>query len=720
MKKYRENEIVLKSYYDLEKILKNEKLISSFEYIKDRNQLIELLLKYRKYNILKRILEFREDGINNIQNFLDNYLILLNFEINLKIEEKIEIYIDIDNKIGNIYVTKNSIFSKDIVLIVNKNRYIYAIGYLKYICDEREYEKYELIIKKDLNRIDLYYSNEELFFLFLEDKCDIKVYEIYYNQYISKLYHESIYGFIFKIEEFKVKKYVDTVDLIYINMKNNFFESIYLKEEFFVSIFTENVYLYGIEARDNYINSNFSLQESIFFNLKEILDNFEDKIVVKNFFSKRFEINYKDIYFKYMDYYISKIEMENKIKVKNYIPIIDEKYIFNFEKIVSKSYYLDFMYISQNYIDLNQKYSKELVLYLNDYSFSIFESICEIKDAKIMYNVYLKNILKLKTNSFNYEKIIELLSKYLKYNEERENFISLFSYEDDFLTSLKNNEYKLENVYLNDKEKNKYIYNAILVFNYYLKNQNKAFFKILNMDTIINEKNILNLHIEEIIQYLSYESIKKFFEKYNFLDILKTYNCVRLNGNILKTKAFFEVIKEYIAGNFINLKKSEDKDFLYKLNKIYELENEGKINFDYEFLDLNYRFVVYYYNHKEEKIKIIDSDNILKGYIDKFESTNYLDIEFEIINEFKDSEVITKRINILDTFLEMDEEKILELTDNGINLSEINEIVNGILRVFFIFKDNKIKIYFIKRIFDQTYIKGIEKEENLTKNIILC
>ena len=56
MKKYNRNELVIKSQYELSQIARTENLVNRFNTNLDREKLIDLIIKYREYRIIKRIL----------------------------------------------------------------------------------------------------------------------------------------------------------------------------------------------------------------------------------------------------------------------------------------------------------------------------------------------------------------------------------------------------------------------------------------------------------------------------------------------------------------------------------------------------------------------------------------------------------------------------------------------------------------------------------------
>ena len=63
---------------------------------------------------------------------------------------------------------------------------------------------------------------------------------------------------------------------------------------------------------------------------------------------------------------------------------------------------------------------------------------------------------------------------------------------------------------------------------------------------------------------------------------------------------------------------------------------------------------------------------------------------------------------LIKEYTEMDENDFLEMSNIGIEKNYINEVVEGKVRIFVYYEENKLKFYQIKRINDQLYINFSE------------
>ena len=79
MKKYNRNELVIKSQYELSQIARTENLVNRFNTNLDREKLIDLIIKYREYRIIKRILMYNQDSFYKLQEFINKNLLFPNF-----------------------------------------------------------------------------------------------------------------------------------------------------------------------------------------------------------------------------------------------------------------------------------------------------------------------------------------------------------------------------------------------------------------------------------------------------------------------------------------------------------------------------------------------------------------------------------------------------------------------------------------------------------------
>ncbi|CAM3453431.1 hypothetical protein [Pseudostreptobacillus hongkongensis] len=732
MKKYNRNELVIKSQYELSQIARTENLVNRFNTNLDREKLIDLIIKYREYRIIKRILMYNQDSFYKLQEFINKNLLLLElFKDDIYINQQFIIFMGIDNQDIEIHIKKSMKISTDIVLLVNYNKYIYAIAYLEYLEEEGEYVKYRLCIPKELNIIDEEYILEDMYLIFLEENCDIKLFEVYFSIYYKKMINESVYGYMYKIKKFYNKIVENSKYPLFLKINRFYIKSKTIKEDFYIIIIRIDplTCIYGKNAKKIFINNKFKINSSYFNDVEEILNNFDDSIDIYDSFGSSSSIKYSDLFYSYIQYFKNKVENAEKLIYKDVRYITESKVIDNKIDTIEV--------IAKNNIELSKVEQGYIIIYINDKEINILESKYRYIDNKIAYDINIDMNLKLQSSNFSNSRIIEYIFKYLKIKMYDRN-LELYNLKDNIIFNLENkdniektiekNLNKAEeifptnyNLYLEDNimfelSKKNYeilIYLSRKIFELYLADRNKYTFKIYDILDSDIENRLTSLEInreriDEIIMYLAYSSIDVYFNRYSIIESLKKFSRIRMYGEVLKTKAFIEVLKEYIPGKYISLSNYNSENHIYKLYEIYEKEYTGDIITKYNYKDVEYKLSIYYIDYKSKKVLILD-ENMNKSYFDKLKECKEILLLFEYIYEFKENVIKEYLIRVPEKYIEIDEIEFLNLSNVGISVDEINEVTNEILRVFIIPLNKGLEIYFVRRINDQLYYVKFDK-----------
>lgn len=745
MRNYKKEELENKSKYELSKIVINEGLSNIYNIENGRKNLIEKILENRSYSMLNRILDLNEKSFNKIQEIIDKDLILLDEKKDSIIfEDILKIYIDIDSEDNYIKIYKEINIALDIVFIVNFKKYIYAIAYLEFDSLEKDYYKYKLIIPKELNRFFSEDIKESLYFIFLEKNVEEIIYNEYYNQDYDKFLNRSVYSFKVKIEKYSIKKIEkDFNKNLYIKIENNMVITNVFKSEFFVLLLKNTpseIFFFGKNAQKYILDNNFLINETYFSDLYEFLN---DMNVIENcidFFENSKSIDKKYIINKYFKWIVRKSESISKIKYNKAILLTENE---GLKKIIEDIEVEDIKKcINLKYVEFEKTETTFLMFNFLDDSFSITKSVIKIKDEKINYNIKIFNVDLLLNRKCNINNILDYLIKYIKlsiFNHLNNKKIeSLFDYKKNFFSYIKNNskkeiegnienklkivekffstEYKsYKNVIKNSSAQRNYNYLKYLAYNLFEmyfenENSNSYNFEVGNLRNLEFLKN----HIDEIIKYSLYNELKIFFSKNNLIDILKTYKFVKLNGNILKTNAFLEILKEFIPGSLISINTKEEISVLEKAVEYDKLIYNGNIILEYFKKKINIKFSLYYIDYKSNKVKIIDNDGTY-SYIDKSINLNNMDFELILKKEYDNEEIFNFNIDFNIEYIELDEDEFIKICEININNVEINEITNNVIRLFFKFNDDNLIGYFVRRKNDQIYYyKYTKNTSNLT------
>lgn len=718
---FNRNDLMIKTDFELSKIAKREELLNRYAMYNKKDVLIDKILEHlnKKYKYI--ISKLNEDKRSNISSYIkDNIVDLVYYENDIVFEEEFRIYLDIDNIVNKVFVSNDKRISTDLIILSNLENKIYAVGYLEYVSSSRDYKEYKICIRKDTNFIKekIY---DKLKIIFFEEGSDLRVFNIYDEINVNDLIHESIYTYNVFIDKYEIIK-PKILDKLYINLGSKKVESIYRNEEFYILFvnYTKNIIYFGEDVKDYLINDNFKYREYEILNIKDVFNYFDEEIKCIDMNSNIFVLKGREIFSLFINSYISKIEADKLIKIK------EIEYISDFCDKKLNSKYNKYFYINLKYIDNNKKNSTYTLFYIDDNEFSFLDVSYTIKDSKVSYDLVLNVEKKYQSNIFNNDNIKKFLVYLIKFlitdNELNDiYYLDLINFREkindlEYTYPIMYDKY-VDNNYLYSKAKQNYKifeYIAERVWHVYINSIHEQYIKLDDIYNFDNNSILIGKYISrDVIDYLVKEfskiHIDNFFKNYDTIDIIKKFINIKMSGELLKTKVIYDVLKEYIPGRYISNNTSSDKENLFKyLYKYDELQNKGEIKFDYIFKDIKYEFTLYSLNYKSEKEEVLKSNIDKYGYIDKISETIYISFILEYEYEYMENNIKELKWYLIKEYTEMDENDFLEMSNIGIEKNYINEVVEGKVRIFVYYEENKLKFYQIKRINDQLYINFSE------------
>lgn len=654
MRKYTLNELNNMNYHDLYNIAIDEKIISIYTEHRNREEIIEILLKYRGEEDKYIIREYIPEAMYNLQLYIDKYVRINDENIEeIKVNKDYTFYSDIDIYENDEYILsidKESTIGKDIVLLVNKKGYIYAILYLT--------------IKSHDNRYIQYYLNTRYVFIEIYKEIQEDIYLLFFN----KNDMPQIY------EKYSSNKYIEAVNII-------------AKRKNIGKISIKNVEKI-INILPIYININ---------NIISIYGN--KKIDISNI---QIEVNE----------YIKELEVKNRLKIEN-VYYINEKYrqysdnVYEDIKNINESNLLNYRIANQeienlkeiiniNVLDNILSEKEYLLLSLNEDSFKIYRNKYLIKEKNISYHIELEsnelyeNLELSENNIINniYEYIYKNKVKYDKYYKENLNRNKIKEIKDNKIYYF---HIIQEDIEIEEDEQLKEKANDI--YSYYLNEDYEEY--IFSDNIIIYKKDIENIIIEII-----HKCLAKFFDDYTIINIIKEFKNIKLVGGLLYKDVFYNAIKEYIPGKLINNKNINIKNeyvLVDAVNILLENKYKGNNTIYSKYIKLEKIYNIEYEDYKKNRIHIFNSKIDDIKYFDKISAIKELNLI--IINDNIENE---ENIIISDNYIEMDEKEIVDRC--RLNKSYLNNINNNNIRFIISKQENKVILINILRKNNQLYL----------------
>ncbi|WP_156285838.1 hypothetical protein [Oceanivirga salmonicida] len=740
MSLYSKNELILKSRDELYKIALKEKLIDILKSDKNKKQLIDLILKYRKDYKENSIKEYSEIGFIKIQEIIDKKLVIYNKKENdIEVPRSFKLYKNVriikqDNYF--ILIEKDLDIDTNIVLLCGKNKYIYSILNLelddKYI--DNRYNRF--YIRFSVDRFTDNFNNEEnISLIFFNTYNTSLIYSIYNEEYLEVI-PDKFLAYIVGIAEFEYLELDKTLETCPIIFSENKVICKYFEYDFNMyisSIKNKNIDIYFFDDALNELSSkNYYINATYINNIDYLLKNCEEKIYIYDKYLNFIQISKKrllEIFFnylkelivsyskkKYLSYYILGIDYEqndmlkldickifNYKLIKNRIKKIDKKYKSNYYLIVNTEN--DKIKITTNNYNITEKdINYEIVLntHINteiNLSKKIIVNkifyMLKFKMSQIEYLNFSEKELINKINNSEYKNIIEdIEKKYIKVEK---------AFKTDYL------KYKtsINKEYINSY-RNYLILNKIseYIFNNYVNKNESYVIKIndivkkldLEIDIQIENIEVRKEEIDLIFILEIYNFLYNYFKKIKIIDILEKYDGICLCGVLVKTNIFYNLLKEFIPGNLIQFDNDIQKSYKFLLDASYKFDkdiNLGRIKFISNYTKQKEKVRVYIKNFKNEYILILDSVNKDFGYIDKINNVINIEIRIEYIDRNENKEFY---YNLNRKYIEKDEKEI------NIEQKYLNDIENDIIRIFMKFNEENINIFFIKRKKDQIYV----------------
>ena len=735
MSYYSRTELELKSYDKLFELAKKEKLIDVYSIDNTKKELIELILKYRGIKNQYIISNFLNEGFIRLQQlFDDNFSSHEYIENDIEIPRKLIFYEDIKVKKEDEYVvliSKQLNICENIVLLIGKNNYVYGFLYLKkdYSYNDNRYIKYYLCHNNISRYKDTNINSEVVFLVFFDEYMCTQIYNSYYDIKIN-LKQKNIFGYKVLVPQFIFNKSTFIKDICPIIFEDN-----KVITPFFILNF--NMYIYDIS------DDNFRIL--YFDDVNKLIEKYEYNILGTHIYDLNYLLSKENRDIKIFDNFGMNKIISNRELQEDFILKLKEKITYHSKKIYSDYYIIaknididglnkisellaiNYTVISKKIEKIRERYisDKYLIISSNHENIDISVNEYEIIEKDINYDININTVVSSDNNNINYGLIIRRIMLLVKYKicnmkYKKINIKDVFtlidngSY-DDYITENNKDYEELENIYPTDYIKNKKrlnteyikIYKNYIklrdtcsnIFDEYINSEEKHVFEYdYYIDSINkNKKIVIYRHeIELIFSIEIYNFLNNFFKNYNLIDILSKYKGITLSGSIVKTRVFYNILKEFIPGKLIAY-DTNSKNINYLLDTVIKYINDikkGVINCKFNILYEKKEIIVYVKNFKDVFDEVYDSNENSIGYTDKIENSSF--VELKIKNKKNNKEKV-KIINIPDINIEIDE--------NYINIEQIhlNSVENGIIRIFFYF-ENTLKIIFIKREKDQIFM----------------
>ena len=199
MELFFEEELRRKSYYEMYQIALKEKLIEVYLQNPTREELINILMKYRGVKANYTIESYKENGLVNIQHLFDEKLNgRIHHENKIKIPHKIIYYKGLNlTREDNYKIQIPDGIGKGNIFLINSNNYVCGIFHLEK--DLVSKDLYYLISKDKMLRVDNLKSNKYSF-IFLKEE-DLKFTYKFYNRKKG----ENTASYPYKLNYYKVE-----------------------------------------------------------------------------------------------------------------------------------------------------------------------------------------------------------------------------------------------------------------------------------------------------------------------------------------------------------------------------------------------------------------------------------------------------------------------------------------------------------------------------------
>ena len=399
MELFFEEELRRKSYYEMYQIALKEKLIEVYLQNPTREELINILMKYRGVKANYTIESYKENGLVNIQHLFDEKLNgRIHHENKIKIPHKIIYYKGLNlTREDNYKIQIPDGIGKGNIFLINSNNYVCGIFHLEK--DLVSKDLYYLISKDKMLRVDNLKSNKYSF-IFLKEE-DLKFTYKFYNRkkgentasYPYKLNYYKV-----EIEDFEVRELEETNATLCIDfgttntalgtyLDSNYIKNIptndilnekislnsinYVKfddgdrkyREIFPTLAyvedcfdKENIkFLFGYDALKKLEMNDYVMTGSLFYGLKNWVHNYKEEEKIVDEYGNTQYIKREKIIKAYLDYVVKRAEYQFKCKFKRIhasSPVkLKEQFLSLFEEIFTKDEKNEYEIVKKNSMD---------------------------------------------------------------------------------------------------------------------------------------------------------------------------------------------------------------------------------------------------------------------------------------------------------------------------------------------------------------------------------
>ena len=399
MELFFEEELRRKSYYEMYQIALKEKLIEVYLQNPTREELINILMKYRGVKANYTIASYKENGLANIQHLFDEKLSgRIHHENKIKIPHKIIYYKGLNlTREDNYKIQIPDGIGKGNIFLVNSNNYVCGIFHLEK--DLVSKDLYYLISKDRMLRVDNLKSNKYSF-IFLKEE-DLKFTYKFYNMkkngntasYPYKLNYYKV-----EIEDFEVRELEETNATLCIDFGTTntalgtYLDSNYIKNvptndilnekitlnainyvkfddgdrkyrEIFPTLAyveecfdKENIkFLFGYDALKKLEMNDYVMTGSLFYGLKNWVHNYKEEEKIVDEYGNTQYVKREKIIKAYLDYVVKRAEYQFKCKFKRIhasSPVkLKEQFLNLFEEIFTKDEKNEYEIVKKNSMD---------------------------------------------------------------------------------------------------------------------------------------------------------------------------------------------------------------------------------------------------------------------------------------------------------------------------------------------------------------------------------
>jgi hypothetical protein len=253
-RKFTKEELLKSSTYKLKQICSEYRIVNAFKNIYKREQLIDLILKYRGKDVSYLIYDKQEGGMARIQEALEqNVTTKLKNNNIIKIPTKIILYDEIGMSEEDSYrvTVEDEIVESNVLLVNGDKDYICGIFNLKR--DKKEENKYYLVANHENLRIENF-KKKNYKLLFFKRHISEYLYKVYYeNQNFPPM---NLQYYEVPIIHFEVRKLEETKSVLCIDFgTSNTTAGVYLDHNYVSKISDNDIFNNRIKLDEiNFVN----------------------------------------------------------------------------------------------------------------------------------------------------------------------------------------------------------------------------------------------------------------------------------------------------------------------------------------------------------------------------------------------------------------------------------------------------------------------------------